>query len=226
MPLFPGDTEIETLSSVFALRGHPALIGWPAGASASARVAPSLARTVPSDLAGAFRGASPAVLQLLDDLLQLNPANRPSAARALEYPLFQLYCPQDNEERENPVEYSTKRQRLSTAVLSSRVGTPETGAGLGNLRATSPPHQTFSPISMQRPRCTSMDDKGVGTIKKDNNQFFDIPRQDEGNQRTTQRGSRSLRHPAGNFDIRRKKQDRNTLESNRGAISRWDFPSP
>jgi serine/threonine protein kinase len=120
-PLFPGDDEPDTLAAVFELRGHPAVVGWPAGAAAAARVAPTAPLLRPSSLAQVLRTASPPVLKLIDDLLQLDPRGRPSAAAAMQYPMFRVH-----RARAAP----RPGARATTAALSSRGDTHLTGAGL------------------------------------------------------------------------------------------------
>lgn len=87
-PLAPGDDENDQLALVLALRGHPSQIGWRAGNLALRNRGVNLPATVPKALRTVLPQASPPVLQLISDLLEMDPAKRPSAAHALAYPVF------------------------------------------------------------------------------------------------------------------------------------------
>jgi serine/threonine protein kinase len=90
-PLFPGKDENDQLRLIFSIRGHPAVAGWHNGAKATARAAPHMPRVTQTSLASFLPDATAPVLQLIDDLLQLDPAARPSAADAMTYPIFQMH---------------------------------------------------------------------------------------------------------------------------------------
>lgn len=87
-PLFPGDDEKDQLLRVIALRGHPAMVGWEKGELAMRTRRIRLAKTTPSSLRSAVPNASPDMLQLITDLLEMDPGRRPSASEALGYPVF------------------------------------------------------------------------------------------------------------------------------------------
>lgn len=87
-PLFPGEDEKDQLARVVALRGHPSVVDWADGVAAMTRRRIRLPRTTPSSMQTAVPHASLPVLQLLTDLLEMDPARRPTAAEALQYPLF------------------------------------------------------------------------------------------------------------------------------------------
>lgn len=113
-PLFPGEDEKEQLARVVALRGHPAMVGWELGEVAMNERRIRLPKTTPSSMSSVVPLASLPVLQLISDLLEMDPARRPSASEALGYPLFVSHRP-DNYVRL----YSGKRQKLTSEGLDT-----------------------------------------------------------------------------------------------------------
>jgi serine/threonine protein kinase len=109
-PLFPGDDENDQLRLIFSIRGHPAIAGWEKGARAAARLAPHMARVTQPSLASILPDATPPLIQLIEALLQLNPTQRPTAAQAMQYPIFQLH----------PLHVNTA-SRTTTVNLSSHL---------------------------------------------------------------------------------------------------------
>lgn len=87
-PLFPGKDEQDQLTRSVALRGHPAAVGWKRGAVRMAENSMCLPKVTASGLAEYVRHASLPVLQLITDLLHMDPTRRPTAEEALLYPLF------------------------------------------------------------------------------------------------------------------------------------------
>lgn len=90
-PLFPGDDEKDQLVRVVALRGHPAVVGWQRGDQAMRNRRIRLPKTTPSSLCSAIPNATLPMLQLISDLLEMDPAKRPTAEEALTYPLFVIH---------------------------------------------------------------------------------------------------------------------------------------
>jgi serine/threonine protein kinase len=87
-PLLPGASDIEQLARVMAARGTPTEASWP-----GARALPDFAKisfkpTPAPAMASLVPRASSSALALLDELLQLDPARRPSAAEALRHRFF------------------------------------------------------------------------------------------------------------------------------------------
>lgn len=113
-PLFPGDDERDQLARIIALRGHPAMVGWQLGEITMNERHIRLPKTTPSSLRSVVPLASLPVLQLISDLLEMDPARRPSASEALGYPLFVSHRP------ENYIRLpSGKRQRLDGEGLDT-----------------------------------------------------------------------------------------------------------
>ena len=85
-PLFPGKSHANQVQLVLEVRGYtsPADLGFEVSTEASSFL-DRRCRYAGKALAGFIPQASPEALVLLEDLMDLNPARRPSASRALEY---------------------------------------------------------------------------------------------------------------------------------------------
>lgn len=94
-PLFPGDDEADQLSKIISLRGHPGIVGWKEGATVIRKRNIAAPRVTPSSLRSSIPYASSSVLQLISELLEMDPGRRPSADDALRNPIFQDN-PRDN----------------------------------------------------------------------------------------------------------------------------------
>lgn len=87
-PLFPGRDEDDQLARIVALRGHPAMVNWKSGEKTMKKRRIHLPRVSPSSLNSVLVGSSLPVVQLISDLLELDPGKRPTASEALNYPVF------------------------------------------------------------------------------------------------------------------------------------------
>jgi serine/threonine protein kinase len=83
-PLFPGTSEISQIKVICSILGTPTPDIWPEGK----RIATSFPMMPSVPLATLLPNASLPAIQLLQDLLQWNPARRPTAQQALKYPFF------------------------------------------------------------------------------------------------------------------------------------------
>lgn len=131
LPLFAGDDEAETLGAIYALRGQPFAADWPAGARAATNYNHFKRRSVSKAVVAALDSTSPQFFELIDQLLQLNPSQRPTAAAAMQFPIFASFSVRTRDEIRDP--------RLSTPVLSSRAGTHDGLFGTGTSHAFDTP---------------------------------------------------------------------------------------
>jgi male germ cell-associated kinase len=98
-PLFPGTSEADQVLRVLGVIGTPSESNWPQGKALLARTGIRIAPHGPLPLRAALEagggvppgvvsGLSEDAVQLMADLLALDPQRRPGAARALQYPWF------------------------------------------------------------------------------------------------------------------------------------------
>ncbi|KAI0565887.1 Serine/threonine protein kinase [Gracilaria domingensis] len=115
-PLFPGSNEDEQLARIMALRGHPSMVNWKAGEAAMKKRRIRLPKVTSSSLRTVIRDTSPPTLQLISDLLELDPEKRPTAAEALLYPLFVI----DNQDDEDIFRSRKRRKVISKDLDTAR----------------------------------------------------------------------------------------------------------
>lgn len=84
-PLFSGETSFEVLTQIFAVLGTPDK-GWLGVESLPDYIA--FSKIEPPDLKLSFKGASSHALDILKQMLQLNPKKRPSASELLKHSFF------------------------------------------------------------------------------------------------------------------------------------------
>lgn len=85
-PYMPGDSDIDQLSRIFQARGTPSKDIWPDHDMLPAFV--EFAHTPEPDHRKLFTASSPTAIDLLNQMMHLNPLNRISAADALSHPYF------------------------------------------------------------------------------------------------------------------------------------------
>ena len=86
-PLFHGDSEIDQLFSIFKLLGTPTEETWP-GFTQLKGYQPSFPSFQPQDLGSILNIKDENLIDLLKQLLEINPSKRISAMRALQHPFF------------------------------------------------------------------------------------------------------------------------------------------
>lgn len=123
-PLLPGKDERDQLARVFTLRGHPEVTGWKNGVTALKSRSIRFPKTMPIVLKSILRGVSAPIVQLIEDLLEIDPKKRPTAKEALSYPAF---CPQLSTSYE--LTPTCKRKRREINGRGGTAGTSEVPSG-------------------------------------------------------------------------------------------------
>ena len=86
-PLFAGDSEIDQLFRIFRVLGTPNEETWP-GFTKLPGYQSSFPTFQPQDLGSILNIKDPNLIDLLKQLLEINPSKRISAMRALQHPFF------------------------------------------------------------------------------------------------------------------------------------------
>lgn len=89
-PLFPGTTETDELFKICAIMGTPDKKNWPEGYQLAGAVGFKFPYFSKTPLANLIPQASTIAIELLDALMEWNPANRPTAQMALRHQYFQV----------------------------------------------------------------------------------------------------------------------------------------
>lgn len=86
MPYLPGDSDIDQLAKIFQARGTPTKEDWPDHDTLPAYI--EFTETPEPDHKMLFTASSPEALDLLNQILQLNPLKRITAREALKHKYF------------------------------------------------------------------------------------------------------------------------------------------
>ena len=89
-PLFPGSSEADQLYKICSVLGSPTMRTWPEGIKLASAMNFRFPQFNPTALSTLMPNASAEALQLLEDCLKFDPAQRPTAAQVLQYPFFQV----------------------------------------------------------------------------------------------------------------------------------------
>ncbi|XP_058620857.1 serine/threonine-protein kinase MAK isoform X3 [Onychostoma macrolepis] len=89
-PLFPGNSEVDEIFKICQVLGTVKKSDWPEGYQLAAAMNFRFPQCVPTPLKTLIPNATNEALDLMRDLLQWDPKKRPSAAKALRYPYFQV----------------------------------------------------------------------------------------------------------------------------------------
>jgi serine/threonine protein kinase len=86
-PLFPGDCEIDQIFKIFMVLGTPTVEDWP-GLDELPDYNPNFPKYARKNLADVVPGLDAQGVDLLTQMLHLDPARRISARAALQHPYF------------------------------------------------------------------------------------------------------------------------------------------
>jgi serine/threonine protein kinase len=91
-PLFPGDSEIDELHQIFKILGTPSDDVWP-GVTQLPGYKSTFQKWPRRDLTEVIPKADPLALELIEKMLEYDPAKRISAKAALDHPYFDDLSP-------------------------------------------------------------------------------------------------------------------------------------
>ncbi|XP_043082576.1 serine/threonine-protein kinase MAK isoform X3 [Puntigrus tetrazona] len=89
-PLFPGNSEVDEIFKICQVLGTVKKSDWPEGYQLASAMNFRFPQCVPTPLKTLIPNATNEALDLMRDLLHWDPKKRPSAAKALRYPYFQV----------------------------------------------------------------------------------------------------------------------------------------
>eukprot|EP01027_Heterolobosea_sp_BB2_P014029 GEZU01020190.1.p1 GENE.GEZU01020190.1~~GEZU01020190.1.p1 ORF type:complete len:351 (+),score=38.71 GEZU01020190.1:326-1378(+) len=92
-PLYPGSSEPDELFKICSVQGTPNHNTWPEGMKLASQIGYKFPQFSPTPLSVLIPNASPEAIQLMTDLMKFDPAQRPTASQALQYPYFQVGIP-------------------------------------------------------------------------------------------------------------------------------------
>ena len=87
-PLFQGSSETDQIFKICSVIGTPSSNNWPDGMRLANRLGIRFPQSSSVSLSTLIPGASPEAIDLLSQLLKLDPTKRPSATQALQHPFF------------------------------------------------------------------------------------------------------------------------------------------
>ncbi|KAM9316579.1 serine/threonine-protein kinase ICK [Gastrophryne carolinensis] len=115
-PLFPGNSEIDTIFKICQVLGTPKKTDWPEGYQLANAMNFRWPQCVPNNLKTLIPNASSDGIQIMRDMLQWDPKKRPTASKALRHPFFlvgqALGTPQRIKELKPQVDSQEKQMTL------------------------------------------------------------------------------------------------------------------
>lgn len=91
MPIFPGQSELHQVETIFKILGTPTKESWREGYELAAKRSYTFTQNKKVPLKYLFQDVSQECLDILDKMFTINPAQRPSAETILNYPYFRNY---------------------------------------------------------------------------------------------------------------------------------------
>lgn len=88
VPIFPGQSELNQVDTIFKIMGTPAKEQWREGYELAAKRGFTFTEHKKIPLKFLFEDVSIDCLDILDSMFQINPQNRPTAHHILEEPYF------------------------------------------------------------------------------------------------------------------------------------------
>eukprot|EP01112_Ceratiomyxa_fruticulosa_P000081 TRINITY_DN10104_c0_g2_i1.p1 TRINITY_DN10104_c0_g2~~TRINITY_DN10104_c0_g2_i1.p1 ORF type:complete len:657 (-),score=126.72 TRINITY_DN10104_c0_g2_i1:153-2123(-) len=137
-PLFPGTSESDEIFKICTVLGTPTPATWPEGMRLAGIMNFKFPHCASTPLSTLIPNASPEAISLMQDLMQYDPARRPTAAQALQYPFFQsaipIPIPPPTISRERPGlnTSSSNNNLLANAGLTNNVAHNLNGNANGN----------------------------------------------------------------------------------------------
>ena len=132
-PLFPGDNTIDQIYKITSILGSPTSENWPEGFKEAKRKGIMLSSKPPVRLKIIMPSASDDLVNLLEQMLQLNPMRRPTAREILDHPFFEKVervIPDyiNKEAKKAREEYQSRKARKISPInyLSSHETIPST----------------------------------------------------------------------------------------------------
>uniref|UniRef100_A0A7S4BU08 non-specific serine/threonine protein kinase n=1 Tax=Chrysotila carterae TaxID=13221 RepID=A0A7S4BU08_CHRCT len=89
-PLFPGTSEADEIYKICSVLGTPTASSWKQGLALAQNMNFKFPQFVATPLSQLIPSASPEAIDLMTDLMKWDPAKRPTALQALQYPFFQV----------------------------------------------------------------------------------------------------------------------------------------
>lgn len=132
-PLFPGTSESDQLFKICSVQGAPAPSEWDEGYQLARRMNMRFPTVAPTPLRQILSAAPLAAVDLMEQMLRFNPAERPTATQCLQHPYFTgsggssaLYSGIATGQPHNPFQMAASG--TSSAPVTNNVGLTSSGS--------------------------------------------------------------------------------------------------